>query len=153
MRKLRVRMDWSIAWPSAKKPGLRLGAGEEGDDRRWDGWMASLTWWTWVWVKSGSWWWTGRPGVLRFMGLQRVGHDWATDLIWSDLNKFSFIQVTCSSFFSPSLCITEGSCWEEEGGTFKRPCRNYTHEVPIVEWIALLVCILEDPHHFWETTS
>ena len=62
-----------------------LGAGGEGDDRGWDGWMASLTRWTWVWVNSGSWWWTGRPGILRFMGLQRVGHDWATDLIWSDL--------------------------------------------------------------------
>ena len=59
-----------------------LGAGGEGDDRGWDGWMASLTWWAWVWVNSGSWWWTGRPGVLRFMGLQRVGHDWMTDLIW-----------------------------------------------------------------------
>ena len=46
--------------------------------------MASLTWWTWVWVNSRSWWWTGRPGMLRFMGSQRVGHDWATDLIWSD---------------------------------------------------------------------
>ena len=60
-----------------------LGA-REGDDRGWDGWMASLTRWTWVWVNSGSWWWTGRPGVLRFTGSQRVGHDWATDLIWSD---------------------------------------------------------------------
>ena len=60
-----------------------IGAGGEGDDRGWDGWMASLTRWTWVWVNSGSWWWTGRPGVLWFMGLQRVGHDWATDLIWS----------------------------------------------------------------------
>ena len=58
----------------------RLKAGGEGDDRGWDGWMASLTWWTWVWVSSGSWWWTGRPGVLRFMGSQRVGHDWATEL-------------------------------------------------------------------------
>ena len=47
--------------------------------------MASLTQWTWVWVNSGSWWWTGRPGMLRFMGLWRIGHDWATDLIWSDL--------------------------------------------------------------------
>ena len=64
-----------------------LGAGGEGDDRGWDGWMASLTRWTWVWVNSGSWWWTGRPGVLRFMGLQRVRHDWATDLIWSDLTE------------------------------------------------------------------
>ena len=57
-----------------------LGAGGEGDDRGWDGWMASLTWWTWVWVNSGSWWWTGRPGVLQSMGPQRVGHDWATEL-------------------------------------------------------------------------
>ena len=59
-----------------------LGAGEEGDDRGWDGWMASLTRWMRVWVNSGSWWWTGRPGVLRFMGSQRVGHDWATELNW-----------------------------------------------------------------------
>ena len=61
-----------------------LGARGEGDDRGWDGWMASLTSWTWVSVNSRSWWWIGRPGVLRFMGSQRVGHDWATDLIWSD---------------------------------------------------------------------
>ena len=59
-----------------------IGAGGEGDDRGWDGWMASPTQWTWVWVNSGSWWWTGRPGVLQFMGLQRVGHDWATELNW-----------------------------------------------------------------------
>ena len=57
----------------------RLKAGEEGDDRGWDGWMASLTQWTWVWVDSGSWWWTGRPGVLQFVGLQRVGHVWVTE--------------------------------------------------------------------------
>ena len=55
------------------------------DGTRWDGWMASLTRWTWVSVNSRSWWWTGRPGVLQFMWSQRVGHDWATDLIWSDL--------------------------------------------------------------------
>ena len=57
-----------------------LGTGGEGDDRGWDGWMASLTPWTWVWMNSGSWWWTGRPGVLWFMGSQRVRHDWATEL-------------------------------------------------------------------------
>ena len=61
-----------------------LEAGGEDDDRGWDGWMASRTWWTRVWVNSGSWWWTGRPGVLRFMGSQRVGHDWATELNWTD---------------------------------------------------------------------
>ena len=65
-----------------------LWAGGEGDDRGWDGWMASLTWWTWVWANSRSWWWTGRPGVLRFMGLQRVGHDWATKLNWTE-HKFA----------------------------------------------------------------
>ena len=63
----------------------RLRAGGEGDDRGWDGWMASLTQWTWVWVDSGSWWWTGRPGVLRFMGSQRVRHDWVTKLDWTEL--------------------------------------------------------------------
>ena len=69
-----------------------LGAGGEGDDRGWDGWMASLTHWTWVWVNSGSWWWTGRPGVLRFMGSQRVGHDWVTELNW--------LSLTCAELFS-----------------------------------------------------
>ena len=53
-----------------------LGAGGEGNDRGWDdGWMASLTRWTWVWVNSGSWWWIGRPGMLQFMGLQIVRHN------------------------------------------------------------------------------
>ena len=59
-----------------------LGAGGEGDDRGWHGWMPSPTRCTWVWVNSESWWWTGRPGVLQFMGLQRVRHDWATELNW-----------------------------------------------------------------------
>ena len=71
-----------------------LGAGGEGDDRGWDGWMASLTQWTWVWVNSGSWWWTGRPGVLGFMGSQRVGHDWATELNWTEL-----MPIPVSSLF------------------------------------------------------
>ena len=57
-----------------------FGTGGEGDDRGWDGWMASLTRWTWVWVNSGSWWWTGGPGMLQFMGSQRVGHHWGTEL-------------------------------------------------------------------------
>ena len=61
-----------------------LGQEEKGDDRGWDGWMASQTWWTWIWVNSGGWWWTGRPGVLRFMGSQWVGHDWAIELNWRD---------------------------------------------------------------------
>ena len=60
-----------------------FGAGGEGDNRGWDGWMASLTRSTWLWVNSGSWGWTGRPGVLWFMGSQRVGHDWVTELNWT----------------------------------------------------------------------
>ena len=63
-----------------------LGAGGEGEDRGWDGWMASRTRWMWVWVNSGRWWWTGRPGVLWFMGLQRVGHNWVTELNWTEPN-------------------------------------------------------------------
>ena len=60
----------------------RLKAGGEGDDRGWDGWMASLTQRTWVWVNSASRWWTERPGVLQFMGSQTVGHDRVTELNW-----------------------------------------------------------------------
>ena len=68
---------WKIPWCWE-----RLEAGGEGDNRGWDGWMASRTRWTWVWASSGSWWWTGKPGVLQSMGLQRVRHNWATELNW-----------------------------------------------------------------------
>jgi len=62
-----------------------------GDNRGWDGRMASLTRWTWVWVNSRSWWWTGRPGVLRFMGSQRVGPDWATELSCTEAPVFKLL--------------------------------------------------------------
>ena len=88
--------DWCWSWYSntlatwceelthLKRPWCweRLKVGE-GDDRGWDGWMASPTQWNWVWVDSGSWWWTGRAGVLQFMGSVRVGHNWATELNWT----------------------------------------------------------------------
>ena len=68
----------------------KIEVGGEGDDRGWDGWMASLTQWTWVWVNSGSWWWTGRPGMLWFMGSQRVWHNWVTELIRDkNINRMS----------------------------------------------------------------
>ena len=70
-----VQKHWKRPWCWE-----RLKAGGEGDDRGWDGWMVSLTWWTWVWASSGSWWWTGRPGVLQSMRSQRVRHDWVTEL-------------------------------------------------------------------------
>ena len=69
---------WKILWCWEG-----LGAGGEVDNRGWDGWMASPTRWTWVWVTCRSWWWTGRPGVLRFTGSQRVRHDWVTELNWT----------------------------------------------------------------------
>ena len=63
----------------------RLKGGGEGNDSGWDGWMAPTTQWTWIWVGSGSWWWTGKPCVLQSMGLQRVGCNWATELNWTEL--------------------------------------------------------------------
>ena len=89
-----AKVETPVLWPPHAKSWLigrvwcweGLRSGGEGDDRRWDGWMASLTQWTWVWVNSGSWWWTGRPGVLRFMGSQTVGHDWATELNWMNIH-------------------------------------------------------------------
>ena len=71
----------------------------EGDDRGWDGWMALSTQWTWVWVSSRSWWWTGRPGVVQSMGLQRVRHYWVTEL-----NRTGLIPVLfCLSSAPPSF--------------------------------------------------
>ena len=61
---------------------IELKVGGEGNHRGWDDWMVSRTQWIWVSVNSGSWWWTGRPGVLQSMGSQRVGHNWATELNW-----------------------------------------------------------------------
>ena len=84
-----------------------LGAGGEGDDQELDGWMASRTWWTWVWVNSGSWWWTGRPGMLQFMGSQRVGHNWATELNWTELRERS-LELETVSYSFPFLVLDLG---------------------------------------------
>ena len=96
----------------------RLRAGE-GDDRGWDGWMVSPTQWTWVWVNSGSWWWTERPGVLQSMGLQRVGHDWATEMNWAvtpssrgssqprDQTQVSHIASSFTKLFIPKNWVFE----------------------------------------------
>ena len=70
----------------------RLKTGGEGDDRGWDSWMASPTWWTWVWVNSGSWWWAGRPHVLQSMESQRVRHDWVTKQNWKWDVSYSSIK-------------------------------------------------------------
>ena len=108
--------DWCWSWNSntlaawckelthLKRPWCweRLRAEGEGDDRGWYGWMASPTQWTWVWVNSGSWWWTGKPGMLQFMGSQRVGHNWATELNWTHL-------------VGPELrALPTGLCWGQD---------------------------------------
>ena len=109
-----------------------LGAGGEGDDRGWDGWMASPTQCTRVWVNSGSWWWTGRPGVLRFMGSQRVGHDWGTELNWTELKILYDYNIWVS--------ILQG--WEV-GNLFY----NLMYQR---EWMKVLAPIIEglDSEHF-----
>ena len=104
--------DWCWSWNSntlvtwyeqlarGKRPWCweRLKAGGEGEDRGWDGWMASPTQWTWVWAGSESWWWTGKPSVLQSMGLQRVGHAWATELT-------NWILVLGSTFLAIPVTI------------------------------------------------
>ena len=81
----------------------------EGDDRGWDGWMASPTQWTRVWASSGSWWWTGRPGVLQSMGLQRVRHDWVAELNWTQLINTLVINKY------PSHSMVKHVAWSSSG--------------------------------------
>ena len=111
--------DWCWSWNSntlaswckelshVKRPWCweRLKVGDERDDRGWDGWMASPTQWTWVWVSFGGRWWTGKPGVLQSMGSQRVGHDW---LIWTK-HMHAYARIVCCyccliAKLCPTLC-------------------------------------------------
>ena len=119
--------DWCWSWNSntlatwckelthLKRPWCweRLKAGGEGDDRGWDGWMAPPTQWTWVWINSRNWWWTGRPGVLQSMESQRVVQDWVTEVNWTeDLNPLmsqNELEVHAFSFRSQNILL----------GTFK----------------------------------
>ena len=104
MLKLKLQYFGHQMWIDSLDKTLMLGKIEaegEGDDRGWDGWMASPTQWTWVWVGSGSWWWTGKPGVLQFMGSQRVGHDWATELFipHNTFHYYILCQFSTSKFY------------------------------------------------------
>ena len=77
---------------------------EEKGTTAWDGWMASPTRWTWVWVSSGSWWWTGKPGVLQSNGSQRIEHNWVTELNWTELNPCNQIDyILCSQRWRSSI--------------------------------------------------
>ena len=109
-----------ILWPSDSKSWLIGKDPDAGKDWRQeekgmtDGWMASPTQWTWFWVSSRSWWWTGRTGVLQSMGLQRVGHDWAPN--WTELNDYIFSCCPCAvlaqTFLSSYPVLTMNfTCW------------------------------------------
>ena len=107
---------WCEELTHLKRPWCweRLKAGGKGDDRGWDGWMASPTQWTWVWVNSRIWWWTGKSGVLRSMGLQRVRHDW--ELNWTELNwTFCSFQQLHTFEKQPRLPVRESE-WPLSAG-------------------------------------
>ena len=123
----------------------RLKAEGKGEDGEWSGWMASPTWWTWIWVSSGSWWWTEKPGMLQSMGSQRVGHDWATELNWwnNGINQDGIsylsqhftstvvIQIKSlssrlrfsSRYYQTFIILSESTCWDSfpHGSAGKEP--------------------------------
>ena len=156
MRLCHNRPSWGSA--DSLKKLERLGAEGEGDNRRWDGWMASLTWWIWVWVNSGSWWWTGRPGMLWFMGSQRVKHDWVTELNpssgiisagsqrtslvdWRKANKISnppngHPQHYLRNMPNPKPSNSASSSWERTliASVYKDPRTNLFQQVRSSRW-------------------
>ena len=105
---------------------MRLG--REGGDGGWDGWMASLTGWTWVWASSSSWWWTGKPSALQSMGSQSVGHDWVAD---------------CTELITNIICTNTTMSW------FLKCCnKSLSHNVSTpflsISYLCTCICILED---------
>ena len=122
-----TQWKWPWCWE-------RLKVGGEGDDRRWDDWMASLIQCTWVWASSGSWWWTGKPGVLQSMGLQRVGHNWVTELNW---------------YWGHGHFHCENLKKEEQTVIDERGLAEGTKESPLPSsLIPLTITLTESPHQF-----
>jgi len=122
----------------------RLTTVGEGDDRRWDGWMASLTQWTWVWATFGHWWWTGNPGVLQYMGSQRVRQNWATELNWRvpgqlspRLNKIPVLHVKQTAVIWNQGCNLLTDCWWYQ---FESSDYKLESQIPTFE-ISLMVCM------------
>ena len=108
----------------------RLKVAGERDDRGWDGWMASPTQWTWVWVNSGSWWWTGRPGMLQSMGSQKVGHDRATELNW----KSSWSSVPPSPPWTPFRVCQRSTATASQDSTPEEADGKCPWQVPVCPW-------------------
>ena len=120
--------DWCWGWNSNilatwceelthwKRPWSweRLKLGGEVDNRRWGGWMALPTWWTWVCVNSRSWWWTGGPGVLQTMGLQRDGDNWVTELNWTEQKRSCWFGRSGPCINAHPQCRVQSSQWSGE---------------------------------------
>jgi len=113
MLKLKLQYFGHLMWRSNSfEKTLMLGrikGGRRGDDRGWDGWKTSLTWWAWVWVSSRSWWWIGKPGLLQSIGSQRVGHDWATELNWISGHIVSHLCLRAFLFIKHGQLLLRGS--------------------------------------------
>ena len=117
----------------------RLKAGGEGDNRGWDGWLASPTQWTRVWVNSGSWWWTGRPGVLRFMGSQRVRHYWVTELNWTEGSLGVCIWTLYEGYRNSSWHI---AYFFHDMLLFSLHAYDLTQYIKGTQWLILYWCVL-----------
>ena len=142
--------DWCWSWNSntlatwckelthLKRPWCweRLEAGGEGDDRGWDGWMASSTQWRWVWVNFRSWQWTGKPDMLQSMGSQRAGHDWVTELNWTKVcgktyqsseheSPTTVPHLMSMSYIQESICSS--SHWAGSEEAVKYHWREWVH--------------------------
>ena len=116
-----------------------IGGRRRGDDPGWDGWMASQTWWRWVWVNSGRWWWTGRPGVLRFMGSQRVGHDWATELNWTEVVSSSTL-IDNTKLFSKVVVPTCSHPQQMGISLAPYPCQHCQSVILASLWWFFILC-------------
>ena len=144
-----MRKNWLIGKdPDARKDWRQE---EKGTDRGWDGWMASPTWWTWVWASFRSWWWTGKCGVLQSMGLQRVGQDSMTELNWTKLT-FTFIYLPGFFFFGGESGghLVSLFCRAWSLYSFKRLfIKKKMHLSCYVQAWALQACVLSCFSHVW----
>ena len=140
-----AKAETPILWPPdtklthLKRPWCweRLKAGGEGDNGGWDGWMASLTWWTWIWASSWTWWRTGKPGMLQSIGLQRVRHDWVTELSWTP-SMCVLVRFSSEMFREGNGTSLQYSCLENprDGGAWWAAVYGVTQSQTWMKWLS-----------------
>ena len=151
MRKLKFQHFGHLIWrtESLERPSCweRLKAGRERDDRGWDGWMASPIWWALVWASSRSWHWTRKPGVLQSMGSQKVRHNWATELNWTEhisqllsLYILIFKLMDSIGYFLTIFFCNSGPEFLSEELKGKRKSCDYTVDYTLADMDALGEC-------------